>query len=218
VAPLVARRRLVAPSHPGFGRSSLPDWLDHVDDIAHLYLELMDRLGLERCDVVGCSLGGWIAAEMATKTPERLRRLVLVGPVGVKLGGVDRLDVPDIFALPEARVNALMFHDPARGQLDPARLSDDELAILMRNRETLALLAWEPYMHDPKLRHRLHRVGAPTLFLRGESDGFVSAEYLARYAALLPNARRETIAAAGHMPHLEAPAAFAATVLDFLDA
>ena len=88
----------------------------------------------------------------------------------------------------------------------------------MRNRETLALLVWEPYMHNPKLRHRLHRVTAPTLFLRGESDGLVSAEYLARYARLLPNARIDTIAAAGHAPHIEQPEAFARTVLQFLDA
>src|SRR5262245_47514496 len=79
---LIAReRRIIAPSHPGFGKSSLPDWLDSVDDIAHIYLELMDRLGLTRTDVVGLSIGGWIAAELATKVPERLERLVLIGPV-----------------------------------------------------------------------------------------------------------------------------------------
>ncbi len=64
--------RVIAPSHPGFGRSSLPDWLDSVDDIAHVYLELMDRLGLTRADVVGFSIGGWIAADLATKVPERV--------------------------------------------------------------------------------------------------------------------------------------------------
>ena len=74
---LIAReRRIIAPSHPGFGKSSLPDWLDSVDDIAHIYLELMDRLGLTRTDIVGLSIGGWIAAELATKVPERLERLV----------------------------------------------------------------------------------------------------------------------------------------------
>jgi pimeloyl-ACP methyl ester carboxylesterase len=89
--------------------------------------------------------------------------------------------------------------------------------IVARNRETLALLTWEPYMHNPKLRHRLHRVNAPALFLRGASDGIVSAGYLERYAALVPNARIETIAAAGHLPHVEQPAATAAKVLQFLN-
>src|SRR6202020_3380086 len=99
-SPLAADPRFLAPSHPGFGKSSLPDWIDCVDDIAHLYLELMDVLKLDELDVVGCSIGGWIAAEMATKTPERFRRLVFVGPVGVKTGTPDRLDIPDIFAIP----------------------------------------------------------------------------------------------------------------------
>ena len=102
-------------------------------------------------------------------------------------------------------------------QIDPSRLTDEELAIIVRNRETTALLVWEPYMHNPKLRHRLHRVTAPTLFLRGESDGLVSAEYLAGYARLLPNARVTTIAAAGHAPHVEQPDAFVRTVLAFLE-
>ena len=101
-------------------------------------------------------------------------------------------------------------------QVDPSRLSDEELAIKVRNRETTALLVWEPYMHNPKLRHRLHRITAPTLFVRGESDGLVSAEYVTAYARLLPNARIATIAAAGHSPHIEQPAAFARVVLEFL--
>jgi pimeloyl-ACP methyl ester carboxylesterase len=218
VAMLAKKRRLLAPSHPGFGRSGLPDWLDTPDDIAHIYLELMDRLGLERTDVVGCSLGGWIAAEMATKAPERLRKLVLVSPVGVKTGPTDKLDIPDIFAMPQARVNELLFHEPAKFQFDPSKLSDDELTIMVRNRDTLTMLVWEPWMHNPKLRHRLHRVAVPTLFLRGESDGLVSAEYVERYARLMPEARIETLAKAGHAAQAEQPEAFAQKVLAFLDA
>jgi pimeloyl-ACP methyl ester carboxylesterase len=215
---LSRRHRLIAPSHPGFGKSSLPDWIDAVDDIAHIYLELMDRLNLRQTDVIGCSIGGWIAAEVASKAPERVRRLVLVGPVGVKTGPSDRLDVPDIYALPQDELEQRMHHDPARMRIDLSQLTDEQLAIAARNRETLALLVWEPYMHNPKLRHRLHRVTAPTLFLRGESDGLVSADYLAAYARLLPNARTDTIAAAGHAPHVEQPEVFADKVLAFVEA
>ena len=218
VIPLSARHRLIAPSHPGFGNSSLPEWIDAVDDIAYIHLELLERLGVDQLDVIGCSIGGWVAAELATKVPRAVRRLVLVGPVGVKTGPVDRLDIPDIFALPQSTLEKLLFHDPERMRMDPARLTDEQLAIAVRNRETLALLAWEPYMHNPKLPHRLHRVTSPTLFLRGESDGLVSAEYLAAYARLLPNARAATIAAAGHAPHAEQPEAFVKTVLAFLEA
>lgn len=215
---LSARHRLIAPSHPGFGQSSLPDWIDAPDDIAYIHLELLDRLGLGQVDVIGCSLGGWIACELATKAPERVRRLVLVGPVGVKTGPIDRLDIPDIFALPQDKLERLLFHDPERMRMDPARLTDEQLATSVRNRETLALLTWEPYMHNPKLRHRLHRVSAPTLFVRGESDGLVSATYMESYARLIPKARTATIEAAGHAPHAEQPDAFARTVLAFLEA
>src|SRR5262249_35256939 len=163
------------------------------------------------------SVGGWIAAEMATMAPERFTRLVLVGPAGVKVGSSDRLDIPDIWALPDEDVSKLLFHDPQRMRTNPAQLSDEQLTVILRNRETLALLTWEPWMHNPKLKHRLHRVRAPALFVRGASDGLISQSYLEAYAKLLPKARIATIAAAGHAPHLEQPAAFAATALAFLD-
>lgn len=218
VPRLSADRRLIAPSHPGFGKSSLPDWIDAIDDIAYIYLELLDRLNLKQVDVIGCSVGGWIAAELATKSPASVRKLVLVGPVGVKTGPIDRLDIPDIFAIPQSEMERLLFHDPERMRVDPSRLTDEQLAISVRNRETLALLSWEPYMHNPKLLHRLHRVTAPTLFLRGESDGLVSADYLAAYARLMPNASSDMIVAAGHAPQMEQPEAFTKKVLAFLGA
>lgn len=218
VGLLARHHRLIAPSHPGFGKSELPDWMDSIDDIAHVYLELMERLDLKRVDLVGCSIGGWIAAELATKVPERFRKLVLVAPVGVKTGSPDKLDMPDIYALPQDRVAQLLFHAPEKHRIDFAALSDEQLAIQVRNRETLAMLSWEPYMHNPKLKHRLHRINLPTLFLRGASDGLISAEYLAAYARLLPQARAETIAEAGHAVQVEQPEAFAAKILSFLDA
>jgi pimeloyl-ACP methyl ester carboxylesterase len=217
VALLAQRYRLIAPSHPGFGRSSLPAWIDSVDDIAHLYLELMDRLDLRRAKVMGCSIGGWIAADLTSKSPERVEKLILVGPEGVKTGDRNKLDIPDMFALSQEDMAKMMFHDPGKAQLDPTKLSPDQLAIIARNRETLALLVWEPYMHNPKLKHRLHRVDMPVLFMRGESDGLVSAEYLARYAKLVPHARIETIAKAGHSPQVEQPETFVAKVVSFFE-
>jgi pimeloyl-ACP methyl ester carboxylesterase len=217
VGLLSSGRRVIAPSHPGFGGSALPDWFDRPDDISHLYLELLAQLGHAQLDVIGCSLGGWIAAELASMVPERFRRLVLVGPVGVKLGSRDTLDIPDIFAMPAAAVEKLLYHDPDRHRPDVSKLSDAQLAVMLRNRETTALLTWEPFMHNPKLRHRLHRVRCPALLLRGESDGLISAAYLEGYAKLLPDARTTTIAAAGHVPQQEQPEAFADTVLAFLN-
>jgi len=217
VAMLAQRYRVIAPSHPGFGHSSLPDWVDSIDDIAHVYLELMDRLDLPRAKLVGCSIGGWIAAEIATKVPERIEKLALVGPVGVKTGGVKQLDIPDIFAISQDEMNRLRFHDPAKAKIDLTKLTEEEMRVIARNSETLALLVWEPYMHNPKLKHRLHRLTMPVLFIRGASDGIVSAPYLDRYAALIPGARIETIPAAGHLPHVEQPEAFVAKLAAFFE-
>jgi pimeloyl-ACP methyl ester carboxylesterase len=216
IAALARKRRVMAPSHPGFGASALPDWLDRIEDVAHIHLALLDALGLASVDIVGCSIGGWIAAEMAAMAPERVTRMVLAAPVGIKVGPIDRLDVPDIFAMPEADVRRLYFHAPDAARIDVATLADERLAAMMRNRETLALLTWEPYMHNPKLKYRLHRIRRPVLFLRGASDGFVSDAYLRSYAALLPDSRLDTIAAAGHMVAMEQPEAFAAKALAFL--
>ena len=218
VAPLSAKHRLIAPSHPGFGKSSLPEWLDSIDDIAHIYLEWLDTLGLKQLDIVGCSIGGWIAAEIATKVPDRVRKLVMVSPVGVKTGSTDKLDIPDIFAMPQSDVDKLLYHDPAKSAPDTKTMTDDELAAMFRNRETLALLVWEPWMHNTKLKRRLHRVKSPALFIRGGSDGLVSDAYLKAYAGLLPNARTLTIPAAGHAPHLEQPEALASAILEFIGA
>ena len=217
VGLLGRHRRVIAPSHPGFGKSALPDWLDSVDDIAHIYLELMaaprpcparsDRLLDRRLDRRRARQQG-----AGTVPP-----LVMVGPVGVKLARRDKLDVPDMFAIPPEQLDELLFHDPDRHRPDISKLSERQIAIMLRNRETLALIAWEPYMHNPKLKHRLQRIGCPALFLRGDSDGLVSAEYLEGYAKLLPNARCMTIPQAGHAPQLEQPPPLPTQVLSFLN-
>ncbi len=209
-------RRVIAPSHPGFGLSGLAGWMDRPDDIAHLYLELLDRLEIPQLDIVGTSFGGWIAAELATMQPHRLRRLVLVAPAGVKTGSRDALDIPDVFATPADVVQRMLYVDPDKFRVDPAAMTDEELRIMLRNRESFALFAWEPYLHNPKLPHRLHKVTCPTLFLRGAHDGLISAAYTERYAALFPDARVVTLADAAHVPQMEQPQEFSDTVLNFL--
>lgn len=116
---LAAQRHVVALSLPGFGQSDLPLWIDCVDDLAYIALGLLDYLKLDSVDVVGCSLGGWVAAEMASKSPQRIRRLVLAAPYGVKLGPVDRLEFPDLFALPKSVIAEKSFHD----QVSPTWIS-----------------------------------------------------------------------------------------------
>jgi pimeloyl-ACP methyl ester carboxylesterase len=207
--------RVLAPAHPGFGQSNLPFWLDSIDDYAHVYLELLARLDLKNVVLIGHSIGGWTAAELATKSTERIARVVLVAPVGIKVGPVDRLDIPDVFAMPQDQMESLLYAEPEKWRPDPGKLSDAELLVMARNRQTFALITWEPYMHNPKLKQRLHMIDRPTLVVRGAQDGLVSNDYAAAYAALIPGARLETIAGAAHLPQIEQPERFVDIVRRF---
>jgi pimeloyl-ACP methyl ester carboxylesterase len=212
---LANRYEVIAPSHSGFGRSSLPDRFDSVDDLAYLYLDLIDALDLRDVILIGCSLGGWIAAEIAVRCAHRLSKLVLAGPVGIKVGDRETRDIPDIFALSPDEVARLAYHDPAKAAVDYSGLSDEELRIVARNRESVALYTWEPYMHNPKLRSRLGRIRIPTMLIRGASDGFISRAYLDAYAALIKDSRVEEIEAAGHSPEIERPEEFVRRISAF---
>jgi pimeloyl-ACP methyl ester carboxylesterase len=215
VDELAKQAQVIAPFHPGFGRSELPKGTTTVDDLAYFYLDLLEQLDLRDVTVVGASFGGWIAAEIATKSCERIARLVMIGAVGIKLGERDKTDVLDIFATPRSRWEEMSFHDPAFGRRDYESLPEEELAAMARNREATALFAWNPYMYDPKLRGRLHRIRIPTLFLWGASDRFAPAAYGRRYCGEIPGAKFEEIAAAGHFPHIEQPEATARRALAF---
>jgi pimeloyl-ACP methyl ester carboxylesterase len=214
---LLARRfRVIAPVNPGFGATDPPSWINSVDDFAHAHLALARRLELNDAVLVGASIGAWVAAEIATKTTHFLRRLVLVGPLGIKVGPVDRLDIPDIFATPQAELDRLLYCKPETWRLDPATKTDAELECVARAQATMALVGWEPYMHNPKLKHRLGTIDRPTLVLRGGHDGIASADYAASFARLIPGAKLEAIAEAGHLPLLEQPERTVARIVEFV--
>jgi pimeloyl-ACP methyl ester carboxylesterase len=216
VDELARRYDVIVPSPPGFGRSNRPEWITDMDDVAYLYLDLVDRLDVRGATVLGFSLGGWIAAEMATKNDTRFAKLVLVAPYGIKVGGPTDRDIADIYLLHPDEVQRRKWHDPAAHQRDFKALPEDELRVIARNRESFARFCWEPYMHDPKLKHRLHRIGVPTLVVAGEADGITSPAYGRAFAELIPNARFATIPDAGHLPHIEQPERFVRVLDEFL--
>jgi len=166
--------------------------------------------------LVGLGFGGWIAAEMATKDDARLGKLVLIDPVGIKIGGPMDRDIQDIWGLHPQKLAALTWFDARHGQRDFSALSDDELTIVARNSESLARFCWQPYMHNPKLKHRLHRIAVPTLLGWGENYGIGTPAYGAAYRTLIPGAEMAVIPAAGHYPHIEQPAAVGDRVRAFL--
>ena len=207
---------VIIPSPPGFGASDRPDWITRPGDIAYIYLDLVEKFGLSEVVVLGFSFGGWIAAEMAVRDDSFMSRLVLVDPYGIKVGGPTDRDIQDLWLLHPEKVMALKWFDPNKGKRDFPSMSEEKLAIVARNAESFARFGWEPYMHNPKLKHRLHRIKVPTLLVWGENDGIVTPQYGAAYRDLISGARIVTIPKAGHLPHMEQPAAFMKELRGFL--
>jgi pimeloyl-ACP methyl ester carboxylesterase len=214
---LAEHYRIIVPRHPGFGGSPLPGNFRSIDDLAYLYLDLLDHMKIEAPVLAGASLGGWIALEMAVRSPERFDKLVLLGTVGVKLGGREERDFADIYQIPEDEVRRLTFANSDRWGPSYAELSDDQLMAIARDRETTVHFAWRPYMHNPTLRTWLHRVQIPTLLLWGDKDGVTNPDYAGALADTLPRAQLHVIADAGHYPQVEQTDEVVKAIADFAE-
>jgi pimeloyl-ACP methyl ester carboxylesterase len=215
----VAERFTVwAPTHPGFGRSGDADWMEGIEDLARFYLWFIDVARLGRPHVLGHSIGGWTAAEMAAMSPAALDRLVLVAPAGLK---PETGEILDVFYYPLATLRQLTVHDPATvpewDTLFDAPPTAAEQELVARNREMTARLTWKPYMHNPRLPHFLPRVTNPTLVVWGREDRIVPAVCGEQYRTLLPRATLTVLERCGHLPPIEQPDTFARLVLDFLE-
>jgi pimeloyl-ACP methyl ester carboxylesterase len=211
---------VIRPDHPGYGFSDEDRRIDSVHDLAFFYLDLLDALGLDRVAVVGSSLGGWIGADLATIEPQRITHLVLIGAAGLRVEGSGQ---PDEFALePEAAIAASFAGDESRRaateRFDALESDPPAMERYLRNRITTAHLAWNPYFHDPKLVHRLHRITAPTLVVWGSEDGLVPLAHGHRWTELIPGSRLEVVDGAGHLPQVEAADRFLPIVRPFLTA
>src|SRR5580704_4197365 len=192
---------VIAPVHPGFAGTPRPEWYNGIVDIALSYLQLFEQRDLRDVLVVGSSIGGWIASEMAVREHERITGTVLVNAVGIN---VDGIALADFFSLTPQELMSYSFHDPATAP-DPAQLPQQARTIQAANAATLAVYARNPYMHDPKLRRRLALVPTPVVAIWGQSDQIAPEPYGRAYAASFPNGRFEPIREAGHLPHLEQP-------------
>jgi pimeloyl-ACP methyl ester carboxylesterase len=206
---LAAEHRFIVPLQPGFGRTPRVDWFKSVRDVAAFYARMVRESGLGPIDVVGFSMGGWIAAEMAAAEPGLFERVVLVAPLGIRPAEGEILD---FLAMTMRRhVVATVSNQGAEeasalygGGVSPAQYELFEAA-----RAESSRLAWEPYMHDRTLPHRLGAVQGPqTLIIWGDKDQVVPRGCAEAYADAIPGARLEVIAGAGHRPEIEGRARF----------
>ena len=208
--------RVLVPTHPGFGKSEGFDRIDTIEDMAFHYLELLDALGLEKVILGGVSLGGWIAAELAVRWPERVERLWLADAPGL---WVDDQPLGDLFRVMNDRdqLRRLLFHDPD-GYIAKLVIADnppeDRMLMAYQSLTVLARLVWErPY--DPKLAGRLHRITCPVLLIWGDKDRLVPPAYGNAYRKHMPHAEIKLIPNCGHLPMFEQEAAFVETIVGF---
>lgn len=212
---LAERHEVIVPEHPGFGGKAKPAWLDSVRDYANFYLDLLKALDLERVHLMGHALGGWIAAELATRNTARLASLTLAAPFGIFEPDVPSLDT---FLRTEEQGLRDQFHDQAMAEAEIARrLAPETEDVRLHNQITIAQVSWTPRNYDPDLRKWLHRIDAPTLIVWGADDQILPPAYGEAWAKLIAGAKLETIPACGHAPHLERPDDFVRRVEAFLE-
>ena len=215
---LAEGRRVFAPEHPGYGASTGFETVEGVLDVVLFYRELVGSWGIAAIDVVGHSLGGMFAAELAAIAPQVVRRLVLVDAYGLWL---DDPPVPDVFGLTDAELRAAKWHDPeAAPDPEPTIFEpdpSDPLAAVMFRAGNLAVAGkflWP--IPDRGLRRRLGLVKARTLVVHGESDGLVPMVYAEEFTRLIPGARLARVGGAGHLPMFEREDEFCTMVDSFL--
>jgi pimeloyl-ACP methyl ester carboxylesterase len=213
-AALAERCRLIVPEHPNWGEAELADGLESIDDLVYFYLDFLDALGLEHVHLAGHSLGGWLAAEIAVAHPDRLWTLTLIDAAGLWLPDCP---MPDLFALSAAETARLGNYDPTVAQAAiAAGAAPEALAAQVRARAAFARIAWNPYLHNPRLAGRLRRARMPALVVWGEEDRIIPPAYADEYARLLPDAHVVRFPACGHSPAREKPIELAAAMLGFL--
>jgi pimeloyl-ACP methyl ester carboxylesterase len=224
---LAATYEVVIPVFPGFGESEGIEEIDGIEDAVFHLLEVWSALKLDAPAIVGLSLGGWLALELATRYPEKAGKLVLVNPVGLHLEGApiaemfgrSPAELAEMLFADQSHPIAAMMHQVADFQGDVGKQVEIPLELVLPLWKALgatAKLGWDPYLHNPKLRSRLRRVTAPVLVVAGRQDGLVPLAHAETYARELPDARLVVLDDAAHWLPLERPDELARLVHEFV--
>ncbi len=206
---------VITPTHPGFDGTPRPEWADSIADLATVYLDLLDALDLRTVMVIGNSVGGWIAAEMALRdNHHRLGALVLLNAVGIHAHKPENR-VLDVRTMNPVEISKLSFADAAF-RPDFSSFTDEQRAAAAANQKTLAVYGGAHFTFDPKLRARLRRISVPALVVWGEEDGIARLEYGRGYARAFADGHFAPIPGAGHFPQVERSAATLAAISEFV--
>jgi pimeloyl-ACP methyl ester carboxylesterase len=215
---LAQHHTLYIPSHPGFGKSERLDWIANMRDMAGWYLDALDDLAVGRVNAMGFSLGGWLAAEMATMCPTQFKKLVLVGAMGIKPPSGQ---IYDMFLEVAKEFIKTSYLDPAQtpefSQICPEQPTPEQVEAWEVAREEACRLGWRPYMHYPSLPHLLRRLRKlPTLIVWGRQDAIVPVSAAEVYHASIPGSQLVILDNCGHHPEVEQSDEFVQRVQAFL--
>lgn len=207
---------VIVPDHPGFGGSDLPRWLKGMADAAYFYLDILAGLANDQpIHLIGASLGGWLAAEIAIRDAANIRSLVLIGPAGVRSKNTAIGD--PFIRSPEKSAGAMFGNAALARELRYPVETDDEIDVHLKNSIGLARLGWQPRLASSELQRWLHRIQVPTCLIWGSADKIMPIEHSKAWLDAVVDARLVVIEGAGHLPHIEAPQRTAAAVASFID-
>lgn len=209
---------LIVPSHPGFGESQRLDWIMNMRDLAGWYLQALDEMDIGPINVIGHSLGGWLAAEMATMSPQQFKKMVLVGPAGIK---PPEGEIFDMFLVVAKEYMEQCLLDPSGTaefqQIFPDDPTPEQIETLEVAREEACRLSWKPYMYYPALPQLLGRVkNLPTMLVWGREDGVIPLSAADVYNQSIQGSELAIIDGCGHQPEIEKPEEFLDLVQKFL--
>jgi pimeloyl-ACP methyl ester carboxylesterase len=214
---LAQQYTVYAPSHPGYDRSSRPDWIATMADMAHFYRQFIEALDLAPVHLMGFSMGGWLAAELAAMCPPYLKSLTLVDAAGLKPQGGD---IAEILMVSPDVAKKLRFYDadqvPDYDTLVNRQFTPEEQEMQWRNREMTSRLCWKPYFHNPHLPGYLRGVKTPALIVWGKQDAIIPVNCGELYQQALAHATLHVIDRCGHSPAVEKPQEFLRVVREFL--
>ena len=210
---LAEKHRVIAPEHPGFGRSQIPEWMLGIGDLAYFYLDFLEQLDLRDVHLVGHSLGGWTAAELAVRNTSRLKSISLLAPAGVRSPAVP---FGDIFLWSWEEHATHMFYDKQLVEERLKQLATMDQDVQLQNRAAAARLAWNPRLNNPQLPYWLHRIDVPTLFIWGKNDEICPFDCAQYFTKPIKNATLDAMDQTGHALHTEKPKEVAAKLAAFI--
>ena len=202
------------PEHPGYGPIETPVWLDNIHDLAYFYLDYIDALGLSNVHLVGSSIGGWLALELAVRDTSSIKSLTLCGAAGLRVKGVPMGDL-FLWSKEQFAENCLR-NEQVRAKFLAFEPTPEQEIVQLRNQQTSALLAWEPRLHNPNLHKWLHRIDIPTHIVWASDDRLIPQPYADALVEHIPGSTLSIIPDSGHLMNMDNPEAFCSTITGFI--